>query len=78
MNDASSDAETSQAKRLKLSEGEEQTDSELIFSPYYTANLQFILNSVLSKDSVDKNALKEEEICSILELRQLEGKVNPL
>ena len=70
-----SDAETSQPKRLKLSQDEEQADSEQIYSPYYTANLQFILNSVLSKDSVDKNALKEDEICSILELKQLEGKV---
>ena len=69
-----SEPETSQPKRLKLSESEEQADSEQTYSPYYTANLQFILNSVLSKDSVDKNALKEDEICSIQELKQLEGK----
>ena len=69
------DAETSQPKRLKLSESEEQAESEQLYSPYYTVNLQFILNSVLSKDSVDKNALKEDELCSIQEFKQLEGKV---
>ena len=70
-----SEAETSQPKRLKLSESEEQADSEQTYSPYYTANLRFILNFVLSKDSVDKNALKEDEICIIEKLKQLEGKV---
>ena len=51
------DGVASQPKRLKLSEteNEEQVDAEQPYSPYYTANLQFILSSVLSKDSVDKN-----------------------
>ena len=69
-----SDAETPQPKRLKLSESDHDEPAE-IYSPYYTANLQFILNSVLSKDSVDKNALKEDEICKVQQLEQLEGKI---
>ena len=67
------DAEAPQPKRLKLSESEEQDDSEKISSPYYIANVQFILNSVLSKDNVDNNALKEDEICSIQKFKQLKG-----
>ena len=71
------DGVASQPKRLKLSEteSEEQVDVEQTYSPYYTTNLQFILNSVLSKDSVDKNALRKDEICRIEEFKQLEGKV---
>ena len=66
-------AEPPQPKRSRLSENEEQADSEQTSSPYYIANVQFILNSVLSKDSVDKNALKEDDICIIQKFKQLEG-----
>lgn len=76
MSDVSSNGEASLPKRLKLSESEEQVDSEQISSPYYTENLKFILNSVLSKDSVDKNALKEDEVSNIERFKQLEGKIN--
>ena len=68
-----SDAEVQQPKRLKLSGSDHEEPAE-IYSPYYTANLQFILNSVLSKDSVDKSALKVDEICKVQQLEQLEGK----
>ena len=70
-----SDTEVPQPKRLKLSESNEQADPEQKSSPYYTENVQFILNSVLSSDSVDKNALKEHEICCIQNFQQLEGKL---
>ena len=76
MSGVSGDGEASMPKRLKLSESEEQVDSEQISSPYYTENLKFILNSVLSKDSVDKNALKEDEVSNIEKFKQLEGKIN--
>ena len=75
MSDVRSDGETSLPKHLKLSEREEQVDSEQLSSPYYAENLKFILNSVLSKDSVDKNALKEDEVSNIEKFKQLEGKV---
>ena len=75
MSDVRGDGETSLPKRLKLSESEEQVDSEQLSSPYYAENLKFILNSVLSKDSVDKNALKENEVSNIEKFKQLEGKV---
>ena len=75
MSDVHADGETSLPKRLKLSESEEQVDSEQLSSPYYAENLKFILNSVLSKHSVDKNALKEDEVSNIEMFKQLEGKV---
>ena len=68
------DTETPRPKRLKLS-GSDHDEPAEIYSPYYTANLRFILNSVLGKDGVDKNALKEDEICKVQQLEQLEGKV---
>ena len=69
-----SDGETPQPKRSKLSDSDEGADSEQTPSPYYFANLQYILNSVLSKESVDKNALKEDDIYSIQKFKELEGK----
>ena len=60
-------------KRLKVSEGNEKDDAEQISSPYYLDNLKFILDYVLGSESVDKNALKKEDVSCIQKFRGLEG-----
>jgi len=60
-------------KRLKALEGNEKDDTEQISSPYYLDNLKFILDYVLGSDSVDKNALKKEDVSCIQEFTGLEG-----
>jgi len=60
-------------KRLKVSEGDQKDNTDQMPSPYYLDNLKFILDCVLRSDSVDKNALKTEDISCIQKFRALEG-----
>ena len=68
------ECQPSPAKRVKVSEGDDEKDNiEQLSSPYYLDNLKFILDCVLGSDSVDKNALKEEDVSCTQKFRALEG-----
>lgn len=60
-------------KRLRVSESDDKDEAEQISSPYYLENLKFILDCVLGSDSVDKIALKEEDVSCIRKFRALGG-----
>ncbi|XP_065888088.1 fanconi-associated nuclease 1-like [Dysidea avara] len=73
------ECQPSPAKRVKVSEGDDEKDNiEQLSSPYYLDNLKFILDCVLGSDSVDKNALKEEDVSCTQKFRALEGSAQRL